>query len=139
MSAATSQRACRPSLGALASGMLLYGMSMIYGATGTLDIASVQSAIGSLGDNRGIMLMGVVFMLVGISFKFGAAPFHMWLPDVYQGAPTAVTLLIAAAPKLAAFAITIRLLVEGSPDDRGQRCGRERKLGACEHQAQQQS
>ena len=97
-------------LGALASGMLLYGMSMIYGATGTLDIASVQSAIGSLGDNRGIMLMGVVFMLVGISFKFGAAPFHMWLPDVYQGAPTAITLFIGSAPKIAAFGMAYRLL-----------------------------
>lgn len=75
-------------LGSLASGMLLYGMSMLYGATGSLDIATIQAALGSVGDNRGILLLGVVFLVVGIAFKFGAAPFHMWLPDVYQGAPT---------------------------------------------------
>jgi NADH-quinone oxidoreductase subunit N len=97
-------------LGALASGMLLYGMSMLYGATGTLDIAGVQAGIATVGENRGILLLGVVFIVVGIAFKFGAAPFHMWLPDVYQGAPTAVTAFIGSAPKLAAFGMAYRLL-----------------------------
>jgi len=103
-------------LGALASGMLLYGMSMIYGATGSLDIATIQASLGNLGDNRGILLLGVVFLVVGIAFKFGAAPFHMWLPDVYQGAPTAVTAFIGSAPKLAAFGMAYRLL-EGAVGD----------------------
>jgi NADH-quinone oxidoreductase subunit N len=97
-------------LGALASGMLLYGMSMLYGATGTLDIAGIQAGVATVGDNRGILLLGVVFIVVGIAFKFGAAPFHMWLPDVYQGAPTAVTAFIGSAPKLAAFGMAYRLL-----------------------------
>lgn len=103
-------------LGSLASGMLLYGMSMLYGATGSLDIATIQAALGSVGDNRGILLLGVVFLVVGIAFKFGAAPFHMWLPDVYQGAPTAVTAFIGSAPKLAAFGMAYRLL-EGAVGD----------------------
>jgi NADH-quinone oxidoreductase subunit N len=99
-------------LGALASGLLLYGMSMIYGATGSLQLQEIYSASTStLSPN--MLLLGVVFMLVGIAFKFGAAPFHMWLPDVYQGSPTAVTLLIAAAPKLAAFGMAYRLLESG--------------------------
>lgn len=97
-------------LGALASGMLLYGMSMIYGATGSLDIANIRLASLDLDAQQSLFLLGVVFMLVGIAFKFGAAPFHMWLPDVYQGAPTPVTLFIGSAPKLAAFGMAYRLL-----------------------------
>ena len=100
-------------LGALASGFLLYGMSMMYGATGSLDIGEVFKAIASGRINKGVLSFGIVFIVAGLAFKLGAVPFHMWIPDVYQGAPTAVTLLIAGAPKLAAFAITIRLLVEG--------------------------
>jgi NADH-quinone oxidoreductase subunit N len=100
-------------LGALASGFLLYGMSMMYGATGSLDISEVFKAIGTGTINKAVMVLGVVFVVAGLGFKLGAVPFHMWVPDVYQGAPTAVTLLIGGAPKLAAFAITIRLLVEG--------------------------
>jgi NADH-quinone oxidoreductase subunit N len=100
-------------LGALASGFLLYGLSMMYGATGSLEIPEVFKAIGSGRINKQVMVLGVVFIVAGLGFKLGAVPFHMWVPDVYQGAPTAVTLLIGGAPKLAAFAITIRLLVEG--------------------------
>jgi NADH-quinone oxidoreductase subunit N len=100
-------------LGALASGFLLYGLSMMYGATGSLDIGEVFKAIGSGQVNQAVLVFGVVFVVAGLAFKLGVVPFHMWVPDVYQGAPTAVTLLIAGAPKLAAFAITIRLLVEG--------------------------
>ena len=100
-------------LGALASGFLLYGLSMMYGATGSLDIADVFKAIGTGQINKPVLIFGLVFVVCGLGFKLGAVPFHMWVPDVYQGAPTAVTLLIGGAPKLAAFAITIRLLVEG--------------------------
>ena len=100
-------------LGALASGFLLYGLSMMYGATGSLEIGEVFKAIGTGTINKAVMILGIVFIVAGLGFKLGAVPFHMWVPDVYQGAPTAVTLLIGAAPKLAAFAITIRLLVEG--------------------------
>lgn len=100
-------------LGALASGFLLYGLSMMYGATGSLDISEVFKAIGTGQINKSVMILGVVFIVAGLGFKLGAVPFHMWVPDVYQGAPTAITLLIGGAPKLAAFAITIRLLVEG--------------------------
>ena len=100
-------------LGALASGFLLYGLSMMYGATGSLDIPQVFNAIASGQINKAVLVFGVVFVVAGLAFKLGAVPFHMWIPDVYQGAPTAVTLLIAGAPKLAAFAITFRLLVEG--------------------------
>jgi NADH-quinone oxidoreductase subunit N len=100
-------------LGALASGFLLYGLSMMYGATGSLEINEVFAAIGTGSINKPVLVLGVVFVVSGLAFKLGAAPFHMWVPDVYQGAPTAITLLIGAAPKLAAFAITIRLLVEG--------------------------
>ena len=100
-------------LGALASGFLLYGLSMMYGATGSLDIGEVFKAIGTGHINKAVLVFGVVFVVAGLAFKLGVVPFHMWVPDVYQGAPTAVTLLIAGAPKLAAFAITIRLLVEG--------------------------
>jgi len=97
-------------LGALASGMLLYGMSMIYGATGSLDLAQISEAIGHLGSADPILAFGLAFILVGLAFKFGAAPFHMWVPDVYHGAPTAVTVYISSAPKLAAFAMAFRLL-----------------------------
>ncbi len=100
-------------LGALASGFLLYGMSMIYGATGTLDLPLVADKIASGQADRLIMVFGTVFLVAGLAFKLGAVPFHMWVPDVYQGAPTAMTLLIGAAPKFAAFAIVIRLLVSG--------------------------
>ena len=100
-------------LGALASGFLLYGLSMMYGATRSLDIPYVFNAIATGRIDKAVMVLGVVFVVAGLAFKLGAVPFHMWIPDVYQGAPTAVTVLVAGAPKLAAFAITIRLLVEG--------------------------
>jgi len=100
-------------LGALASGFLLYGLSMMYGATGSLDIPQVFNAVATGQINKAVLVFGTVFIVAGLAFKLGAVPFHMWIPDVYQGAPTAVTLLIAGAPKLAAFAITFRLLVEG--------------------------
>ncbi|MDR7334414.1 NADH-quinone oxidoreductase subunit N [Kinneretia asaccharophila] len=100
-------------LGALASGFLLYGLSMMYGATGSLTIPEVFDVIAKGIPNKAVLVFGVVFVVAGLAFKLGAAPFHMWVPDVYQGAPTAVTLLIGGAPKLAAFAITVRLLVEG--------------------------
>jgi NADH-quinone oxidoreductase subunit N len=100
-------------LGALASGLLLYGMSMIYGATGTLEITAVAERLYSGQADGTILVFGVVFLVSGIAFKLGVVPFHMWIPDVYHGAPTAVTLFIATAPKLAAFAMVIRLLVNG--------------------------
>ncbi|MCP3024341.1 NADH-quinone oxidoreductase subunit NuoN [Cupriavidus basilensis] len=100
-------------LGALASGFLLYGMSMLYGATGSLNLAEVFRVVESGRVNTTMLAFGVVFIVAGIAFKMGAAPFHMWIPDIYQGSPTAVTLLIAGAPKLAAFAMALRLLVEG--------------------------
>ena len=101
-------------LGALASGFLLYGMSMLYGATGTLDIRELAARIvsGPL-SSRPALVLGTVFIVAGLAFKLGVVPFHMWVPDVYHGAPTPVTLLIGSAPKLAAFAIAFRLLVEG--------------------------
>ncbi|NYZ63864.1 NADH-quinone oxidoreductase subunit NuoN [Luteimonas deserti] len=98
-------------LGALASGMLLFGMSLVYGATGTLSLPAIHEAVlGLSGDNRVLLLTGMVFLVVGIAFKFGAAPFHMWLPDTYTGAPTAITAFISSVPKLAAFGMTWRLL-----------------------------
>ena len=100
-------------LGALASGFLLYGLSMIYGATGSLNVSEVFQAIASRQVKHQVLVFGLVFIVAGLAFKLGAVPFHMWLPDVYQGAPTAVTLLIGAAPQLAAFAICMRLLVQG--------------------------
>jgi NADH-quinone oxidoreductase subunit N len=100
-------------LGAMASGFLLYGLSMLYGATGSLDLNEVFNAIASRQVKHQVLIFGLVFIVAGLAFKLGAVPFHMWLPDVYQGAPTAVTLLIGGAPQLAAFAICIRLLVEG--------------------------
>lgn len=100
-------------LGALASGVLLYGMSMIYGATGHLELTRIADVISSGKAERLALVFGVVFVVSGLAFKLTAAPFHMWTPDVYQGAPTTVTLIIGAAPKLAAFAVTLRFLVEG--------------------------
>ena len=100
-------------LGALASGMLLYGMSMIYGATGTLDITQIGLLLQAGVGNSTVLAFGLVFIVAGIAFKLGVAPFHMWVPDVYQGAPTAVTLFIGTATKLAAFAFVIRLLAQG--------------------------
>lgn len=100
-------------LGSMASGFLLYGLSMMYGATGSLDINVVFKAIASGQIRHQVLVFGLVFVVAGLAFKLGVVPFHMWIPDVYQGAPTAVTLLIGGAPKLAAFAIIMRLLVEG--------------------------
>jgi len=100
-------------LGALASGFLLYGMSMLYGATGSLDLHEVFKAINSGQIKHQVLVFGSVFMVAGLAFKLGVVPFHMWIPDIYQGAPTVVTLLIGGAPKLAAFAVFIRILVEG--------------------------
>ena len=100
-------------LGAMASGFLLYGMSMLYGATGSLDVTTVFKAIASGQIRHQVLVFGLVFIVAGLAFKLGVVPFHMWIPDVYQGAPTAITLMIGGAPKLAAFAITMRLLVEG--------------------------
>ncbi len=101
-------------LGALASGFLLYGISMIYGATGSLDVNQIAARAAD-GANSTILVFGLVFVVAGMAFKLGAVPFHMWAPDVYQGAPTAVTLLLGGAPKLAAFAMLMRVLVEGLP------------------------
>ena len=100
-------------LGALASGMLLYGMSMIYGATGTLEITGIAERLYGGGVNKTVLTFGLVFLVSGLAFKLGVVPFHMWIPDVYHGAPTSVTMFIGSAPKLAAFAIVMRLLVNG--------------------------
>ncbi|MFZ1181606.1 MAG: NADH-quinone oxidoreductase subunit NuoN [Herbaspirillum sp.] len=100
-------------LGALASGFLLYGISMLYGATGSLELSGVHRAIVSSTVDSSVLVFGLVFVVAGLAFKLGAVPFHMWVPDVYHGAPTPMTLLIGGAPKLAAFAILFRLLVEG--------------------------
>ncbi|KRE93756.1 NADH:ubiquinone oxidoreductase subunit N [Frateuria sp. Soil773] len=102
-------------LGALASGMLLYGMSMVYGATGTLSLAQLHGAAAHSAMPN-LLLFGLIFMIIGIGFKLGVAPFHMWIPDVYQGAPTAVTVFIGSAPKLAAFGMAYRLLESGLGD-----------------------
>lgn len=100
-------------LGAMASGFMLFGLSMLYGATGSLDVAQVFARLAHGQADARVLALGVVFVVAGLAFKLGAAPFHSWVPDVYDGSPTAVTLLIAAAPKLAAFAIVMRLLVGG--------------------------
>jgi len=100
-------------LGAMASGFLLYGMSMLYGATGSLDIGQVFKAINAGQIRHQVLVFGLVFVVAGLAFKFGTVPFHMWIPDVYHGAPTAITLFLGSAPKLAAFAMAIRLLVDG--------------------------
>ena len=102
-------------LGAIASGTLLYGMSMVYGVTGSLNIGDLQAQIGSAEASSLSLWVGLAFLVAGVAFKFGAVPFHMWVPDVYQGAPTAVTLYVGTAPKLGALALTIRILVEGLP------------------------
>lgn len=99
-------------LGALASGMLLYGMSMVYGATGTLQVGDIASTLARGDGNRTVLVFGLVFIVAGLGFKLGVVPFHMWVPDVYHGAPTAVTLLISSAPKIAAFAFFMRILGE---------------------------
>ena len=106
-------------LGALASGMLLYGMSMIYGSTGTLELAAIREHIAGLESRNLIIVLGLVFVVVGIAFKLGAVPFHMWVPDVYEGAATSVTLFIGSAPKIAAFGMLMRLLVDGLPGMHG--------------------
>jgi NADH-quinone oxidoreductase subunit N len=106
-------------LGALASGMLLYGMSMIYGATGSLALPEIAKQVAQLskdGTQHAFLVFGLVFVVCGTAFKLGVVPFHMWIPDVYHGAPTAVTLVIGTAPKLAAFAMAMRLLVNGLLD-----------------------
>jgi NADH-quinone oxidoreductase subunit N len=100
-------------LGALASGMLLYGMSMIYGMTGSINIAEITSALQDTNPKNPVLILGLVFIVAGLAFKFGAVPFQMWVPDVYQGSPTSITMLIGSVPKLAAYAIAIRLLAQG--------------------------
>jgi len=103
-------------LGALASGLLLYGISMIYGATGSIEFQAVAEALTKDSMNDTVLVFGLVFVVVGLAFKFGAVPFHMWVPDVYQGAPTAVVLFLGSTPKIAAFALAMRLLVDGLGD-----------------------
>jgi NADH-quinone oxidoreductase subunit N len=100
-------------LGALASGLLLYGMSMLYGLTGTLELPRMAAILQDGVKDSMILAFGIVFIVAGLGFKLGVAPFHMWVPDIYQGAPSAVTLFIGSAPKLAAFAFSMRLLVDG--------------------------
>lgn len=99
-------------LGAIASGMMLYGMSMVYGMTGSLNIVEVAQAIETMDSSNIVLVFGLVFMVIGLSFKLGAVPFHMWLPDVYHGSPTTVTSYIASAPKVAGFAMIMRILSE---------------------------
>ncbi|GAB7128258.1 NADH-quinone oxidoreductase subunit NuoN [Silvimonas sp. JCM 19000] len=99
-------------LGALASGLLLYGMSMVYGATQSLDVLTIAHNIGAGGANRVLSVFGLVFIVVGIGFKLGAVPFHMWMPDVYQGAPTPVAQMIGTSSKVAAFVFILRILAE---------------------------
>lgn len=100
-------------LGALASGMLLYGISILYGVTGTLEFSALSQQIAIQTEQHIYLVFALAFIIVGIAFKLGAVPFHMWIPDVYHGAPTAVTLFISSAPKIAAFAMAIRLLSNG--------------------------
>jgi len=107
-------------LGAIASGMLLYGMSLVYGSTGSLDIAEISTAVAAGSQTDVVLLLGMVFLIVGLAFKLGAVPFHMWLPDVYQGAITPVTLFIGTAPQLAAFAMVMRILVDSMGSLSGQ-------------------
>lgn len=103
-------------LGSMASGMLLYGMSMIYGATGSMDLSQVAVAVRTVGPDEPLLIFGLVFLVVGLAFKLGVVPFHMWIPDVYQGAPVATTLFISSVPKMAAFAMAFRLLQTGLGD-----------------------
>jgi NADH-quinone oxidoreductase subunit N len=100
-------------LGAIASGSLLYGISIIYGVTGSLELDELAVAIGEVGPSKLGLVFGLVFIVVGVAFKFGAVPFHMWIPDVYHGAPTPVTLFIVSAPKLSSFVLAMRVLAEG--------------------------
>jgi NADH-quinone oxidoreductase subunit N len=100
-------------LGAIASGTLLYGFSILYGVTGTLQLDELAVAVREVGPGNIGLIFGLAFVIVGIAFKFGAVPFHMWVPDVYHGAPTPVTLFIGAAPKIASFVLAIRVLAEG--------------------------
>jgi NADH-quinone oxidoreductase subunit N len=100
-------------LGALGSGMLLYGISMIYGATGSIEFGAVAQAVSEHGMANKVLVFGVVFLIIGVGFKFGAVPFHMWVPDIYEGAPTPAVLILGSAPKIAAFALAIRMLVDG--------------------------
>jgi NADH-quinone oxidoreductase subunit N len=100
-------------LGALASGLLLYGMSMIYGATSSLDLSVIAAALLNHPMDHAILVLGLVFMVAGLAFKLGAVPFQMWVPDVYEGSPSSIAMLISSVPKLAAFAITVRLLGDG--------------------------
>ena len=100
-------------LGAIASGALLYGISIIYGVTGTLRLDGIAAAVQRTTRRPSVSCCGLAFIVVGVAFKFGAVPFHMWLPDVYHGAPTPVTLFIGSAPKIASFALAMRLLAEG--------------------------
>jgi NADH-quinone oxidoreductase subunit N len=103
-------------LGAVSSGMLLYGMSILYGLTGSLEIAVIRGAVASMSGSNVVLVFGLVFIIAGIAFKVGAVPFHMWVPDVYHGAPTSVTVYIGTAPKIAGFALVMRLLVAGLDD-----------------------
>jgi len=100
-------------LGSMASGLLLYGMSLVYGATGSLQLSVIAERVATLGSDDILLVFGLAFLVAGIAFKLGAAPFHMWIPDVYHGAPLAATVFIATVPKLAAFALVIRLLASG--------------------------
>jgi NADH-quinone oxidoreductase subunit N len=93
--------------------MLLYGMSMIYGMTGSLNIAEIHASLASAPNIHSVLILGLVFIVAGLAFKLGAVPFQMWVPDVYEGSPTAITMLISSVPKLAAFAFVIRFLVQG--------------------------
>ena len=99
----------------MASGLLLYGMSMLYGIGGTLELAALAGSVGALGEGGILVSFALVFVIVGIAFKLGVVPFHMWVPDIYQGASTPVTLFIASAPKIGAFAMAMRLLADGLP------------------------
>ena len=103
-------------LGAIASGALLYGMSLIYGLTGTLDLGTLAAQLHAPLE-RWASMLGLTFIVVAVAFKLGAVPFHMWLPDVYEGAPTSVTLFIGTAPKIAYFALALRLLAQGLAGD----------------------
>lgn len=102
-------------LGALASGMMLYGISILYGVTGTLDLQQLAATLYQNAERSLLPVFGLVFLIVGIAFKLGVVPFHMWIPDVYEGAPTSVTLFLTTAPKLSGFALAMRLLVDGLP------------------------
>ncbi len=100
-------------LGSLASGLLLYGISMIYGATGSVEFAAVAQSLSAGGGDEVVLVFGLVFVVIGLAFKLGAVPFHMWVPDVYHGAPTSVALFLGSVPKIAAFALAMRMLVDG--------------------------